>query len=117
MNRRITKKNMLIKEFVDNNGGLVSKKVPLPSNDEVESDITTDNFLNKTRQGVTGNGSPGSRYGASFGMVQETEDIQSAVLNAANELKTAIETSQMDENSVKKLLSDLYQNIEWQTKN
>lgn len=110
MNIRINKKQIL-KEFVDDEGALMSSKVPMASSGEIESDITTDNFMKKTRQGASQSGGPGGQYGASFGMIHEDEEIHSAVMNASNELKVAIETAQMAPEDIKNLLKYIYNDI------
>ena len=100
-----------MKEFVDDDGALMSSKTPIPSSGEVESDITTDNFMKKTRQGASQQGGPGGQYGASFGMIHEDEEIHSAVMNACNDLKMAIISAQMEPKAVQNLLKQIYQEL------
>ena len=111
MNRRILKKDVIIKEFVDDEGAIVSDKTPVASSSEIESDITTDNYFKKTRQGISNNGSPGNRYGASFGMVSEDNELPSSVYNSIDELKTSFKMSDISLEQIKGILQQVYNEI------
>lgn len=110
MKRIIIKKDLILKEFVDDTGALGSSKIPTASNNEIESEITTNDMRGKTRQGQINNGGPGGRYGASFGSLAE-DGVNSSVMNAYDKLKQAIETSELEVQQIKGLLEQLFKEI------
>lgn len=70
---KLLKENDL-KEFIGDDGNLINSKMPDGNEEEITSDITTDDFVNKTRQKNYIN-PRGGYHSMSFGAVNENDNL------------------------------------------
>lgn len=63
-----------LKEFISDDGNLINSKMPDGNEDEITSDITTDEFIDKTRQRNYVN-PKGGYHSMSFGAVNENDNL------------------------------------------
>lgn len=86
-----------IMEFVAQDGGLIKGKKPEGHENEITSDITTDDLISKTK-----NNNNGLRYGTqhslSFGAVMENEMLESLPQSLIHNINDLVNT--MKENAI-----------------
>lgn len=101
-------KNLL--EFVDDEGALVGGETPEDNDSEVSADITTDDFMSKTRQQRRSLASPGgASYALSYGMIAEEDgNYDSSILNSANELISTLNKSNLNNDNIMELLKLIF---------